>query len=110
MSKTGAPRSDGRTARVILLLVSPIWAALTVELVGSLHYPPNGPINVGRARDVLVYLTVAAVMASPILVWVGFHVLDSVRFRWGGGADKSATLRLLLTVSLLVSIFSWMWS
>ncbi len=103
----------GRRAgyRRILWLVLPAWLALGVEALGGWRfskdmYSGRYAIPLGTLRDPVIWATLGAVLVSPILVVTGLVVAVRDRARRRG----FPILLFLLTLSLVVSMFSCVWS
>lgn len=97
----------------IVWLVVPVWVVLAVEMIGVWRFGKDMysglyAIDVRRHYWTVVSVTLGAVIVSPLLVLSAFLVVHRNRARY----EKrlySAVL-LLLTFSLLVSMFSCVWS
>ena len=109
MSETNQHERRGRNLGKVMWLIMPVWAVLLVELVGGFQYSSGHEIDLRQLRDPLIGVTLVAVVVSPVLVGVAFVVAGIHRAQDGGRAQFS-TLLFVLTISLLLSMFSCYWS
>jgi hypothetical protein len=104
-----------RNLRKVMLLIIPTWLAIAAEAVGGWRfnmdtYSGRYAISLGGLRDPLILLTLGAVIVSPALVVIGLFVMPQNHTQCGGTKRLFSAVRLLLTISLVVSMFSCVWS
>lgn len=94
----------------VFWLILPVWLVLALELVGGWHYPSGHAISLGKLRDSVIAVALAAVVISPMLVGIGFAVVRRHRYEYRATKPPGSTWMLLLTISFLASMFSCYWS
>jgi|SRR5436309_8894692 len=102
-----------RNLRRVIWLIIPTWLAFVVEAVGGWRfsmdtYSSRYAISLGGLYDLVIMLTMGAVVASPVLVVIGLFAIRQNQPRNRG--RMFSVLRLLLVISLMLSMFSCVWS
>jgi hypothetical protein len=107
--------TDGRARRLVRLiwLVLPVWAALAIELIGGWRFSKDSyslqyAIDLRGHYWTLISATLGMVIISPLLVVAAIVVAH--RNRGVPAKNLVRAVFLLLAFSLLVSMFSCVWS
>lgn len=109
MLKREQPKCYPRNIQRVLWLVLPVWLVLAVELVGGGRYSKH-PINLYGHYWPMVMAVLVAVIISPFLAVTGLVIARRNRAEYRERRRLYNAVLLFLSVSLLVSMFSCVWS
>jgi hypothetical protein len=104
-----------RSLQLVIWLVLPVWVVLAVELIGGWRfgkdtYSSRYAISLRGQYWTVVYATVGAVLISPLLAISALIVTRNHRAEYRSRTRLYWGVLLLVTLSLLVSMFSCAWS
>jgi hypothetical protein len=107
-------RTAARYRRRIIWLTLPTFVTLAVELIGLWRftkdmYSESYAIQLGPLYP-LVWLAFAFIIVGPLIIVQGFITVFSNWNAFRVQKGRLSALLLLLTISLLLSMFSCFWS
>jgi hypothetical protein len=99
----------------MIWLAMPTWVAFVIEALGGWRYSKDSysgtyAIHLGAFRDPVIWLTLAAVIVSPMLAVTGLIMTVRNRARQLTLDRLFAAVLLFLIISLLVGAGSCAWS
>jgi hypothetical protein len=109
MLKSEQPKRYPRNIQRVVGLVLPVWLVLAVELVGGWHYGKH-PINLYGHYWRMVMTVLSVVIISPFLAITGLVLARRNRTAYRDRRRLYNAVLLFLSLSLLVSMFSCVWS